>query len=43
MARKVTFENKKIELFLNTADELLKDKLLLYLVDKTFESGFTNN
>nr|PNR33167.1 hypothetical protein PHYPA_025110 [Physcomitrium patens] len=36
-------ETRKTGLFLQATDEYLKDKLLFYLADKTFESGFTNN
>jgi hypothetical protein len=43
LAERHLLDPRKIELFLQTADDALEDKLLLLLGDRNTERGFTND
>jgi hypothetical protein len=43
LAERHLLETRKVELFLQAADEGLEDRLLLLLGDRTTEGGFTND
>lgn len=43
MAERQLLDNRKTELFLRAADDVLEDRLLLLLGDHTTERGFTND
>lgn len=43
LSKKYLLKVKKLELFLQVANEILKDRLLLLLLDRMAKDGFINN